>query len=80
MDYKLILLLGGYFVITVFYLYYWWQAVSMAKNSNAFMFFNWFYLFMPDAFNDAGNYYRRKSLVCFILLFLDVAIMFILSE
>lgn len=79
MEYKSVIFMVLFIVITVTYLYYWQQAISQAKNRNAFMFFNWFYLFMPNEFNDVGNDYRKKSLICFLLLIFEGALVLTLS-
>ena len=80
MDVKSIILMSYFALISVIYLHYWWQAVAQAKKSHTFMIFNWFYLFTPDAFNEAGNRYRKKALICFILMNIGVAIMLLLSN
>ena len=62
--------------MSALYLYNWIQAISESKeNKNPIMFFNWLYLFNPEAFNELGNKYRKISLGCFILLIILVVLM-----
>ena len=69
-------LLIMFVLVTAIYLYNWVQAISETKeNKNPIIFFNWFYLFNSEAFNEAGNKYRKNALICLLLLVILMVLM-----
>ena len=79
MDILSTIFIGLFFVVVLFQLYYWIQAISDLKEENALIFFNWVYLLLPEKFGDIGNKYRKKALSCFLIASLLVIAMVLLQ-